>query len=195
MMPRINISRVPPHLQTHPNFLQQLRIMESRLSKEDYLEMFAIHEYGHEHYFHEAGSSSFEYVPPFIAYDENSKDNPFPRQWAQIKMLDYTQPEGEDWLLKLAKGYAAGGECTLAFTTADDSGAKFDRECWYEMCRDCYKDDLSCTKEEIEAIAEETWTKARTAVRLELKHKALEVKIRAGAKKIMPQLFPWIRFS
>jgi hypothetical protein len=109
---QIDCSGVPDELPVHRKFLDEKEDLRSKLSQRAYLDLFSIHEAGHEYYFREAGVTRFEYVPPLISYRQDSKEKPFLGQWARIKTLDYKQPEGDDWLLKLAKGYAAGGECS-----------------------------------------------------------------------------------
>ncbi len=165
--PQIDVSQVPVPLRSHPKFLEEMTDLLSRLSKPEYLDLFAKHEAGHEYYFREAGVTRFEYVPPLITYTEANKEKPFLGQWARIKTLDYKQPEGDDWLFKLAKGYAAGGECSRRLTTTDYAGDTIDRKLWGEMCADCYKDS-TLTKEEVDAIADDLWDKAQ-----------------------MPHLYPW----
>jgi hypothetical protein len=64
------------------------------------------------HYYAEAGTDGFTFVPPVILFRPQAA-NPFKKQIARIAIGGYDDRSSEDdkWLLKLAKGYAAGGEC------------------------------------------------------------------------------------
>ena len=188
--PQIDVSQVPAHLRNHPKFLKEMTDLLSRLSKPEYLDLFAKHEAGHEHYFREAGVTRFEYIPPLISYREANEEEPFLGQWARIKTLDYKQPEDDGWLFKLAKGYAAGGECSRRLTTTDYAGDTIDRKLWDEMCADCYKDS-TLAKPEVDAIADDLWVKAQKTVGKELESEELKSQIRKRAREITPLLYPW----
>ena len=188
--PQIDVSQVPAHLRSHPKFLKEMTDLLSRLSKPEYLDLFAKHEAGHEHYFREASVTRFEYIPPLISYREANEEEPFLGQWARIKTLDYKQPEDDGWLFKLAKGYAAGGECSRRLTTTDYAGDTIDRKLWDEMCADCYKDS-TLAKPEVDAIADDLWVKAQKTVGKELESEELKSRIRKRAREITPLLYPW----
>lgn len=53
---------------------------------------------------------------------------------------DDRSSEDDKWLLKLAKGYAAGGECSISLpSTLHYQRGGPDRERWDEMCAECHK--------------------------------------------------------
>jgi len=132
-------SDVPETLRSDGRFQKEVNDLFNLLQQQDMLELFAIHEIGHEIYFRKAGFSIFEYVPPTVIYRETDNERPFDGQLARIKPDGYTPVNREDWLLYLAKGYAAGGVCSEKLTTTDYGGDIHDRKLWNRMCEDCYK--------------------------------------------------------
>jgi len=153
------------------------------------LELFAIHEAGHEIYYRRAGCTTFIFDSPRIIYKKEN-EHPFTEQRARIRIGEWIQPEGDDWLSKLAKGYAAGGECSRKLTSTDYAGDTIDRQLWNDLCADCYKG--TATDEEIKTIADDMWDKAQKQVGIELEE-VMKARIQKRAKEIMPQLFPWLR--
>jgi hypothetical protein len=163
------------------------------LSENGILETVAIHEAGHEYYYAIAGGYDFTFVPPLILFRRNAK-NPFERQIARIAVGAYKDRSKEDhgWFLKLAKGYAAGGECSVSLPLVlRYRGDGADRKRWDEMCADCHKNN-TMTKDKLKEIADETWGAAQIEVRKELENPGLKIAIRNRASEIKPLLFPWL---
>lgn len=190
-------SDVPKELRDFWMFQREVNELVHELLRWEKLELFAIHEVGHEIYFRKAGFAIFTYVPPRVIYRKDDTERPFKGRLAEIKPQpdSYTKPEHEDWLFYLAKGYAAGGECSRNLTTTDYGGDTIDRQLWNEMCADCYKDS-TLTENEIDTEAEDLWSKAQNAVGNELKNSmSLRVQVRTKAKHIIPLLFPWTKYA
>ncbi len=150
------------------------------------LELFAIHEAGHEIYYRRAACTAFIFDSPRIIYNEKEK-NPFTEQRARIRIGNWVQPEGDDWLQKLARGYAAGGRCSLRLTTTDYGGDTLDRENFDELYIGCYP-GVAVDKKDIDKM----WSAAQRDVNRDLDDKGLQAQVRAKAQEIMPQLFPWL---
>src|SRR6516164_11268546 len=94
---------------------------------------------------------------------------PFKKQIACIKVGKYnTNQQEPDWLLKVAKGYAAGGECSSRLPAlCRYRGDRTDRQLWDQACHAAYSES-SLTKTQIDAIAEPMWKDAQKEVRGEL---------------------------
>jgi hypothetical protein len=91
-------------------FRKEVNALVRLLMQWEMLELFAIHEAGHEIYFRRAGFRDFTYAPPTVIYRETNKEQPFYGQPAQIiPGKDYTKPDHDDWLLDLAKGTRQAG--------------------------------------------------------------------------------------
>jgi hypothetical protein len=177
--------------QMDSRYESERNLLLADLSEKGILDAVAIHEAGHEHYYAEAGGYGFDFDPPVILF---RKDNPrpFKKQLARITVGGYNHDkEDKDWFLKLAKGYAAGGECSGNLSASRYRGDKSDRWRWDEMCADCYKSE-SITKERLREIADEKWNAAQIQVRKELESPTLRSLILTRADKIKPQLFPWL---
>ncbi len=166
--------------QTEVNDLVQLLLTPKML------DLFAIHEAGHEIYFRRAGVTTFTFDSPRIIYFEKN-ENPFTQQRARIRPSNYVKPEGDDWLLKLAKGYAAGGRCSIRLTTTDYAGDTNDRSMFDEMYIDCYR-GFTTNKKDIARM----WLDAQDSVNKDLNEERFQSQVRAKAQEIMPQLFPWL---
>jgi hypothetical protein len=180
--------------QTDSRYEQERKFLLDELSEVGFIDAVAIHEAGHEHYYIEAGCSDLRFAPPIILFRKNNIAKPFKRQIASIKVskpkLNQKDPL---WLLKVAKGYAAGGECSsrlpILYRYRRDAE---DRRLWGEACDAPYRDDLSLSKKDIDALAESLWKEAQAKVRDELiASDVLKAKIVNRAKEIKIQLFPW----
>jgi hypothetical protein len=188
-------SDVPLTLRSDVRFRREVNVLVRLLSQWEMLELFGIHETGHELFYRKAGFATFRYTPSTVIYKPANTKQPFEGQIARIIPDDYTKPDHDDWLLDLAKGYTAGGECSRWFTTTDYGGDTIDRQLWNEMCAECYKDSTQ-TKGQVVAIAEDLWDKAQKAVRKELQESAaLRAQVRSKAKEVIPQLFPWTKYD
>src|SRR5467141_80008 len=96
------------------------------------MELFAIHEAGHEIYYRRAGVTTFSFDSPRVIYDKHLSP-PFNRQRARIRPgIEWIQPE-DDWLRKLARGYAAGGRCSIKLSKWKIAGDTNDRIIWGDM--------------------------------------------------------------
>ena len=163
------------------------------LSEDGIFETVAIHEAGHEYYYAAAGGYGFTFVPPVILFRPNAK-NPFKKQIARIAIGGYNDRSSEDgtWLLKLAKGYAAGGECSISLPSSRHYRAEnSDRKRWDEMCAECHKSE-PMTEEKLKEIADAVWNAAQLEVRKELENPTLRLTILNRADEIKPRLFPWL---
>lgn len=162
------------------------------LSEDGIFETVAIHETGHEHYYAEAGAFGFTFVPPVVLF-RPTEANPFKKQIARIAIGGYNDRSSDDrWFLKLAKGYAAGGECSSILSSSRHyRGDTSDRKRWDEMCADCLKHE-QLTIEKLKETADKTWNDAQTEVRKELENPTLRQAILSRANEIKPLLFPWL---
>ncbi len=112
-----------------------------------------------------------------------------------IKVKTYVFRDHPNWLSDLARGYAAGGECSRNLTTTDYGGDTIDRRLWGETCLDSYKES-DRTQDEISIITESLWVEAQKDVRRKLKDsETLVAAVRNKAKEIMPLLFPWTKHA
>jgi hypothetical protein len=177
--------------QTDSRYEVERNLLLSELSEEGFMDAVAIHEAGHEHYYTKAGASDFKFVPPVILF-RPTMTKPFKKQIACIKVGKYnTNQQEPDWLLKLAKGYAAGGECSSRLPTlCRYRGDRTDRPLLNEACHAEYRESLS--KGDIDAIAESMWKDAQIEVRKELAvSDPMKAEIISRAKEVKVQLFPW----
>src|SRR5258707_6635782 len=76
------------------------------------LELFAIHEAGHEIYYRRAACTAFIFDSPRIIYNEKEK-NPFTEQRARIRISNCVQPEGDEWFPKMARRESIRGKWSL----------------------------------------------------------------------------------
>lgn len=179
--------------QTDSRYEVERNSLLADLSENGILETVAIHEAGHEHYYAEAGAHGFTFVPPVILFRPKAA-NPFKKQIARIAIGGYDDRSSEDdkWLLKLAKGYAAGGECSISLPSAlHYRGDGPDRKRWDEMCAECHK-TVPMTQERLKKIADEMWNAAQIEIRKELEDPTLKRMILIRADEIKPSLFPWL---
>jgi hypothetical protein len=179
---------------TDSRYEAERKLLLEELSEAGFIDAVAIHEAGHEHYYAEAGGSDFTFAPTIILFRRDNMVKPFKKQIASIKVGKYnTNHQEPDWLLKVAKGYAAGGECSSRLPTlCRYRGDTTDRRLWGEACDAAYRDEPSLSKKDIEALAESMWKEAQTTVRTELvASDALKAEIINRAKEITVQLFPW----
>lgn len=177
--------------QTDSRYEVKRNALVRELSQGGFLNAVAIHETGHEHYYTKAGASDFKFDPPVILFLPTMA-NPFKIQYACIRVGKYNSNRQEpDWLLKLAKGYAAGAECSIRLPTSHRyRGDRTDRPLWNEACHAEYRETLS--KADIDVIAESMWNDAQTEVRKELAASdALKAEIINRSKWVKTQLFPW----
>jgi hypothetical protein len=186
-------SDVPKDLRDS-DFQKEVKDLARRLLRWEMLELVAIHEAGHEMCYRKAGFADFKYVPPTVIYRPENKEKPFDGQIARIIPENYTKPDHDDWFLDLAKGYAAGGECSRRLTTTDYGGDTYDRTMWNDMCANYYKDS-GLDQKQIEAIANDMWGKAQKAVGKDLESVRFRVQVHYKAKEITPQLFPWTKYT
>lgn len=188
-------SDVPRVLRNDDRFRKEVNDLVRLLLQPKMLRLIAIHEAGHEIYYHKAGFATFRYAPPTVVYRKDNKEKPFDGQLARIIPEGYRQPEHDDWLFYLAKGYASGGECSTELTTTDYGGDIRDRQWWNEMCAYCHKDS-TLTEKEIDAVAEDLWGKAQKAVGKELRDSSfLRTQIQSKTKEVIPKLFPWTKYA
>jgi hypothetical protein len=149
------------------------------------LELFAVHEAGHEIYYRRAGCTAFAFVSPRILHDEKNQDNPFTEQRAAIRIKTYVQPEGDNWLTELERGYAVGGRCSVGLTTTDNAGDTNDRKRWGELYVSQHPDTTLD-----DAKIEEIWLDAQDDVNKDLDDDDFKAQVRAKAHEIAPLLFP-----
>lgn len=176
--------------QTDSRYETKRNALIRELSQDGFLDAVAIHEAGHEHYYTKAGASDFKFDPPVILFLPTMA-NPFKIQYACIRVGKYNFNRQEpDCLLKLAKGYAAGAECSIRLPVSHRyRGDKTDRPLWNDACRE-YGESLS--KADIDAIADSMWKNAQAEVRKELvASDALKAEIINRSKWVKTQLFPW----
>jgi hypothetical protein len=196
-MSRIEIVKIIGRLvpatvqQTDTRFEVERNRLLDELMEPGAFETVALHEAGHEHYYKQAGGYDFTFVPPVVLFRRDNISKPFKKQTARIIVGDYLDRSAVDaeWFLKLAKGYAAGGETSRKLSPTRDRGEQSDLTNWNEMCADIYK---TYSSPEVNDIAKRTWNDAQKAVRDELNDATLELTIRNRAKEIMPLLFPWL---
>lgn len=180
-------SKLSSKLWNDPRCRQETDGLVRLLLQPEMLDLFAIHEAGHEIYYRRAGWTTFIFDSPRIIYNERN-ENPFTEQRARIRPGDYVQPEGDDWLLKLARGYAAGGRCSLRLTTTNYAGDIKDRESFDEMYTGCYL-GVTVDKKDIDKM----WLDAQGDINVDLDDEGFQAQIKARAQEIKPQLFPWLR--
>jgi hypothetical protein len=178
--------------QTDSRYEVERNSLLADLSENGIFETVAIHEAGHEYYYAEAGAHGFTFVPPVILFRPKAT-NPFKKQIACIAIGGYNDRSSENgkWFLKLAKGYAAGGECSSSLSSRRYRGDKSDRDRWDEMCGNCYKSE-PMAEEKLKEIADEKWNAAQMEVRKELENPTLRLTIFNRADEIKPLLFPWL---
>jgi hypothetical protein len=180
--------------QTDSRYEVERNLLLSELSQEGFLDAVAIHEAGHEYYYTEAGASDFTFAPPKILFRPDNVAKPFKMQIASIKVGKYNPNQQEpDWFLKVAKGYAAGGECSIRLPALYRyRGDKPDRQLWGEACNAAYCNESSLSKNDIDCRAESMWKDAQGKVRDELiASDALKAEIINRGKEVKVQLFPW----
>lgn len=157
------------------------------------LDVLAVHEAAHEHYFYLSGKVVLEFEPPVVRFH---KDNPrpFKKQLAGVRPLSW-EPFPEDtesiWLLKTAKALAAGGVACAKVTNSRFRGDKDDRCRWNKACTAAYQGRKTPT--EIDSIAEKLWNQAKDGVGHEFTNENLKAQIQKRGREIMPHLFPWLR--
>ncbi len=158
------------------------------------LDILAVHEAAHEHYFHLSGKVILDFEPPVVLFRKDNTNRPFKRQLAAVQLRSW-EPFPEDpesvWLLKTAKALAAGGVACAKATTSRFRGEKDDRRRWNAACAGAYKERK--TPSENNAIAEELWNRAKGDVELEFENEGWKAQIRKRGQEIMPDLFPWLR--
>jgi hypothetical protein len=179
---------------TDSRYETERKLLLADLSEEGFIDAVAIHEAGHEHYYIKAGCSDLTFVPPIILFQRDNITRPFKREIASIKVGTFNMNQEEsDWLLKVAKGYAAGGECSSRLPTLYRyRGDKTDRGLWGKACEAAYRNESSLSKKDIDAIAESKWKEAQDKVRDELvASDSLKAEIINRAKEVRVQLFPW----
>jgi hypothetical protein len=170
------------------------QLLLDELFEEGCLDAVAIHESGHQHYYMEAGGSDFKFILPIILFRPDNMRKPFKKQTASIKVGKFNPDETDPlWLLKTAKGYAAGGECSIRLPKkCRYRGDGTDRPLWNEACRAAYRES-SLSVKEIEALSQSMWEDAQKEVRNELAaSETLRDKIILRAKEIKIKLFPWL---
>jgi hypothetical protein len=183
-------SQLIDELWTHPKCQEELDDLVSKLSQDAYLDLFAIHEAGHEIYFRRAGVTQFFFQQPRIVYRKDNQDKPFLGQWAIIRIREYACPGGDDWLLKLARGYAAGGRCSMRLTSTDYAGDTTDRELFEETYISAFPGVN--VDEAMKNDIEKMWQDAQVDVNKDLNGHELQSKVHAKAQEIRSQLFPWL---
>jgi len=150
------------------------------------LELLAIHEAGHEIYYLRAGCRILGFESPRIIYSKQN-ENPFFQQRTRTLLGSQFQPQGDDWLLELARGYAAGGRCSIRLTTTDYAGDTIDRKLFNEMYISCHPDEIVDIRD-----IDKMWSDAQKDVNKDLDDECFQAQVRARAREIMPQLFPWL---
>ena len=179
--------------ETDSRYEVERNLLLSELSRKGFLGAVAIHEAGHEHYYTEAGGGDFRFVPPIILFRPDNMVKPFKMQIACIKVGKFNANQQEsDWLLQVAKGYAAGGECSSRLPTLYRYRAdRTDRLLWDEACHAAYRES-SLPRTQIGALADSIWKDAQKKVGDELvASDTLKAEIINRAKEITVQLFPW----
>jgi len=179
-------SNLPLNLWEDPRCQREANALIQLLLTPGMLELLAIHEAGHEIYYRRAGCDDLYFISPRITYNEKN-ENPFAQQKAAIKVGNWHQPEGDDWLLRLARGYAAGGRCSMRLTTTDYAGDTNDRENFKETYVSAYPGIVVDEKG-----MNEMWLQAQKDVNNDLNDESFQAQVRAKAGEIMPQLFPWL---
>jgi hypothetical protein len=157
------------------------------------LDVLAVHEAAHDHYFYLSGKVVLDFEPPVVRY---RKDNlkPFKKQLAGVRLRSWENfPEDPEptWLLKTARALAAGGAACAKITTSRFRGDKDDRCRWNKVCAAAYKGKKTST--EIDSIAEKLWSRAKEEVELEFTNEDLKAQIQKRGQEIMQDLFPWPR--
>jgi len=178
-------SQLPVNLWNDPRCQLETDELVQLLSTPGMLEVLAIHEAGHEIYYIRAGCTIRGFESPKIIYDEKRED-PFTQQRVGTLLGAWTQPEGDDWLLKLARGYAAGGRCSIRLTTTDYAGDTIDRKLFGELYISCFPGEIVDKK-----AIDKMWSDAQKDVSKDLDDECFQAQIRARAREIKPQLFPW----
>jgi hypothetical protein len=149
-------------------------------------ELLAIHEAAHEIYYLRAGCTVLGFESPRIIYKKGAKKL-FSGQRARTLLGSQFSPQGDNWLPKLARAYAAGGTCSRRLTITDYGGDKHDRDNFEEMYVDCYR-GFAVDKKDIDKM----WLDAQADVDRDLNNESFRAQIKARAKEIMPQLFSWL---
>jgi len=157
------------------------------------LEVLAVHEAAHEHYFYLSGKVVLEFEAPVVRFRKENQ-RPFKKELAGVQLRSW-KPFPEDpesiWLLKTAKALTAGGAACAKITTSRFRGDKNDRCRWNEACAAAYAGKKTTT--EIDSIAEELWGRAKEEVEFEFTKEDLKAQIRKRGQEIMPYLFPWLQ--
>jgi hypothetical protein len=177
---------------TDSRYGKERDLLLSDLSQEGFMDAVAIHEAGHEHYYIEAKASDFKFIPPVICFRRDNYAKPFKKQIACIKVGKYNANQQDpDWFFKTAKGYAAGGECSIRLPILYRyRGDKIDRLLWDQACYAAYFESLA--EPQIDAIAGSMWEDAQKKVHDELvASDALRAEIINRSKWVKTQLFPW----
>jgi len=202
MIIRINIAEIDKIIgrdvsddvkRTDSRYEVERNLLVSELSEDGFLDAVAIHEAGHEHYYTKAGGSDFKFDTPVILFRRDNAVKPFKMQIACIRVGKYnTNQQESNWLLKLAKGYAAGGECSIRLPTSHRyRGDKTDRSLWDEACHAAYLES-PLPRNQVDALAESMWKEAKKTVSDELiASDALKTEIINRSKWVKVQLFPW----
>ena len=158
------------------------------------LDVLAVHEAAHEHYFYLSGKVALAFEPPVVRFRKDNDRRPFRRQLAAVQLRSWEAfPEDAEsiWLLKTAKALAAGGVACAKITTSRFRGDKNDRCRWNKACAGAYEGRK--TPVEVDSIAEELWNRAKDGVGSEFTNEDLKARIRKRGQEIMPDLFPWLR--
>jgi hypothetical protein len=157
------------------------------LVKEGVTEMIAIHEAGHEVFYLRAGATVGSFESARIIYTAGIA-KPFDAQRGAIRLGGYNKPEREDWCELLAKGFAAGGRCSLRLSRRKIAADGDDKIKFREMFASCF--DSSDVNEE---SIERAWVNAQKAVETDLENPELQADIRRRAGEITGLLFPWLK--
>jgi hypothetical protein len=186
----IRLASIPPLTDAQwidPDCQSECDLLVRDLMRPGVMEMFALHEAAHEIYYREAGVPSFSFESPRITH---TQETGFSFQRARIRLgPGWTQPEG-DWLFKLAKGYAAGGQASLkipdpSIATAGDEN---DRSEWGNF----YATRFSEPRDEaMERKIKKMWEDAQKEVSNELDRESTQ-RVQQKANEIMPLLYPWL---
>src|SRR6266849_3320599 len=140
---KINISQVPQEKLTDPRFIRLQSELEGALCNQKWVAAFCAHEAAHIIYLTRAGMKDFTFRSATILYDA-ARDN-FDGFPASVKPGGFNndmlaQINGQQWILAVAMGHAAGGVAARKLTNAPDSGDQGDYETFCALC------DLLCAQ-------------------------------------------------
>jgi hypothetical protein len=141
------------------------------------LDVLAVHEAAHEHYFYLSGKVVLEFEPPVVLFRKDDL-KPFKKQLAAVRLRTWEHfPEDPKpvWLLKTAKALGAGGVACAKTTTSRFRGDRDDRCRWNKACAAAYEGRK--TPAEADSIAEELWNRAKGEVELEFADEGLKMQI------------------